>query len=160
MKFLRQTVALALGGVAAICSLLIASVPGERVIALTGGRVYMSAQGAPLENGVVLIRGSKVAQAGSRGDVKVPADAEKIDCTGLTVTPGFWNSHVHFTEPKWTPAAQLPRERLEAQLRDMLLQWGFTTVVDTASFLDNTNALRRRIQSNEIAGPRILTAGI
>ena len=41
----------------------------------------------------------------------------------------------------------------------MLTRYGYTTVLDTGSLLVNTLALRRRIESGEVAGPRILTAG-
>src|SRR5260370_40376001 len=42
----------------------------------------------------------------------------------------------------------------------MLTGYGFTSVVDTGSVLENTVALRRRIMDGEVAGPRILTAGL
>jgi len=38
-------------------------------------------------------------------------------------------------------------------------RWGFTTVFDMTSVLDNTLALRRRIEAGELRGPRILTVG-
>ena len=41
----------------------------------------------------------------------------------------------------------------------MLTRYGFTSVVDTGSLLSNTVAIRKRIASGEVAGPRILTAG-
>lgn len=41
----------------------------------------------------------------------------------------------------------------------MLNRCGFTTLFDLASVLDNTLALRRRIESGELRGPRILTVG-
>jgi imidazolonepropionase-like amidohydrolase len=41
----------------------------------------------------------------------------------------------------------------------MLTRSGFTTVVDLASDIRGTSALRRRIQSGEVLGPRIYTAG-
>jgi imidazolonepropionase-like amidohydrolase len=41
----------------------------------------------------------------------------------------------------------------------MLTRFGFTTVVDTASDLEDTLALRRRIETGDVLGPRILTAG-
>ena len=44
-------------------------------------------------------------------------------------------------------------------MTDMLNRYGFTTVVDTASNLANTVALRERVERGEVAGPRILTAG-
>jgi len=41
----------------------------------------------------------------------------------------------------------------------MLTHSGFTTVIDLASDIRSTSALRRRIESGEILGPRIFTAG-
>ena len=73
---------------------------------------------------------------------------------------GFQNSHVHFTDDaRWGGAASRPAAALEASLREMVTRYGYTTIVDLASFPDNTKALRRRVDSGEIAGPRILTAG-
>jgi imidazolonepropionase-like amidohydrolase len=72
---------------------------------------------------------------------------------------GFWNSHVHFTEPQWQDAARQPAEKLTAQLQRMLTAYGFTTVFDIASVLENTKELRRRVESGEVLGPKIFTAG-
>ena len=88
-----------------------------------------------------------------------PAGARELDCRGLTVVAGLHNNHVHFLGPEWTGAAQLPADALAAQLVAMLTRYGFTSVFDTGSLLDDTLALRKRIESGEIAGPRILTAG-
>lgn len=101
----------------------------------------------------------KITAVGTQGKVRIPPDAETVDCTGRTIVAGFWNNHVHFTEPKWENAADLPAATLTAQLQQMLTRYGFTSVVDTASLLPNTVGLRRRIESGEVAGPRILTAG-
>jgi imidazolonepropionase-like amidohydrolase len=43
---------------------------------------------------------------------------------------------------------------------EMLTHSGFTTVVDTGSDVENTVALRRRVESGEVLGPRIFTAGL
>jgi imidazolonepropionase-like amidohydrolase len=40
-----------------------------------------------------------------------------------------------------------------------LTRWGFTTVFDIASVLENTNLIRSRIESGEVEGPRLLTVG-
>jgi imidazolonepropionase-like amidohydrolase len=53
----------------------------------------------------------------------------------------------------------LPAAQLESQLQEMLTRYGFTTVVDTGSVLENTLGLRKRIVAGEVKGPRILTAG-
>jgi imidazolonepropionase-like amidohydrolase len=135
--------------------------PGSasRTLALVGGRIYPAPGATPIDDGVILIHGSAIAAIGSRGATKVPPGAEVIDCNGLFVTAGFQNSHVHFTEPKWIDAAKQPASKLSSQLEAMLTRYGFTTVVDTASTLADTLAIRKRVESGEVRGPRILTAG-
>jgi imidazolonepropionase-like amidohydrolase len=82
-----------------------------------------------------------------------------IDCKGLVVTAGFWNSHVHILTPGLVHADRLSSEQTMSQLQEMLTRWGFTTVFDIASVLQNTNLIRHRIASGEAKGPRILTVG-
>ena len=82
-----------------------------------------------------------------------------LSCDGCVVFAGFWNTHVHFMEPKWMDVSKQPAEQLTRQLQEMLTLSGFTTVVDTASIPDNTVALRRRIEAGEVSGPYIYTAG-
>jgi hypothetical protein len=92
-------------------------------------------------------------------EIKVPRGTIVIDCKGLVVTPGFWNSHVHILLPGLVHAEKLSSEQITSQLQQMLTRWGFTTVFDIASVLQNTNLIRRRIESGEVKGPRILTTG-
>jgi imidazolonepropionase-like amidohydrolase len=66
---------------------------------------------------------------------------------------------VHFTESKFADAATKEAPELAAAMTDMLNRFGFTTVVDTASNIANTVALRERVEKWEVPGPRILTAG-
>ncbi len=127
-----------------------------------GATIYPSPSDAPIGNGVVVV-GGKIVAVGARDSVMppatAPATATVVDCSGMFLVAGFQNSHVHFTEEKWEDAATQPKGQLSGQFEDMLLRYGFTTVVDTGSFLANTSALRNRVQSGEVLGPRILTAG-
>ena len=129
-----------------------------RDLALEGAKVYPSPAAAPIENAVVLIQHGRIAAVGKRSEVKVPASAQVIDCTGKVIVAGFWNSHVHF-ENGWQGIAQVPAAQVDAHMQEMLTHWGFTTVWDLGSAPDNTLALRRRIESGEILGPQILMAG-
>src|SRR5262245_58205723 len=67
----------------------------KRVSALVGGRVQPSPDAAPIADGVVIVEDGRIAAVGRSSEVPVPAGALPIDCTGGTVTAGFWNSHVH-----------------------------------------------------------------
>jgi imidazolonepropionase-like amidohydrolase len=89
----------------------------------------------------------------------IPRGIQTLDCSRLTITTGFWNSHIHFTERKWEDAARIPAPELSGQLQAMLTQYGFTSVFDTGSMWDNTRRLRDRIESGEIPGPRIRSTG-
>ena len=129
-------------------------------VTLVGARVYANPDGPPIDDAIVVVENGVIADIGPRATVAIPAATTTIDCTSLVITAGFYNNHVHFTDPKrWGDAASIPAERLTADLRAMLTRFGFTSVVDTASDLENTLALRRRIASGEVPGPRILTAG-
>jgi imidazolonepropionase-like amidohydrolase len=130
------------------------------VLALVGGKAIPSPDAAPIPDATVLIENGRISAIGPLERVKVPQGATTLACRGLVVVAGLQNSHAHFTESQWIEAAGQPAEKLTRQLRDMLTAWGFTTVVDTGSFLQNTVALRRRIDAREVPGPRILTAGV
>ena len=127
--------------------------------ALVGGRVLPSPRAAAIPDGVVLVEDALITAVGPRGAVHVPPNARVIDCSGGTVTAGFWNSHVHFTGVAFRAVNTLPSESLAAALRAMLTSYGVVHVVDTGSDLQNTLALRRRIESGGVPGPSILTAG-
>jgi imidazolonepropionase-like amidohydrolase len=129
-------------------------------LALVGGTIYVSPVEEPIRNGVVLIVDGMIAVVGTKAQVKIPASAQVIDCAGRTITAGFWNSHVHFMERKWADAANTPASELNQQLRDMLTRYGFTAAFDLSSKWENTRALRDRIESGEIQGPRIYSTGI
>jgi imidazolonepropionase-like amidohydrolase len=129
------------------------------VLALVGGTIYTSPTAEPVRNGVVLIEGTRIAAVGGKSILRGRHDVETLDCTGFTITAGFWNSHVHFMERKWANAAAIPAPELQRQFEEMLLRYGFTSVFDLSSPWENTRKLRDRIESGEVAGPRIRSTG-
>jgi len=128
-------------------------------LALVGARIYLSPSEPPIESGTILVHSGQIASVGPIAEVKVPRGTTVIDCKGLVVTAGFWNSHVHILLPGLLHAENLTSAQITSQLQQMLTQWGFTTVFDIASVLRNTNLIRRRIETGEVKGPRILTVG-
>jgi len=128
-------------------------------LALVGAKIYVSPTEPPIESGTILVRSGHIQSVGPTAQIKVPRGATVIDCKGLVVTAGFWNSHVHILLPGLLHAENLSSEQITSQLEQMLTRWGFTTVFDIASTLQNTNLIRHRIQTGEVKGPRILTTG-
>jgi imidazolonepropionase-like amidohydrolase len=128
-------------------------------LVLVGAKIYPSPTERPIENGAILIHDGHILAVGPGSTVKLPRAANMIDCKGLVVTAGFWNSHVHILVPGLLHAENLSTEQIAYQLKEMLTRWGFTTVFDIASVLTNTNLIRHGIESGVVKGPRILTAG-
>lgn len=129
----------------------------QGTLAIQHARIYLSPTDPPIDDGTILVRNGLIAKVGPQVDV--PADATIVPCDHCVVTAGFWNMHVHFTEPKWSMANWKSAATLNAQLADMLLSRGFTTVADLASNPADTFALRRRIEKGELNGPYIYSAG-
>lgn len=120
-------------------------------------RVYPSPYAPAIDRAWVVVRDGRIHAIHKDSDRKAPPAEQVVDGQSLSLLAGFWNCHVHFTEEKWNGAAQLPDEVLAKHLRAMLLRHGFTSVVDTGSFFPNTQAIRQRIATGVVAGPRILT---
>lgn len=129
----------------------------QGTLAIEHARIYVSPTEPPIEDGSVVVRDGLIAAVG-RG-IAIPAGATMLPCDRCVVMAGFWNAHVHFTERKWEGAEWKPKAQLDAQLADMFLSRGFTTVVDLGSNLADTLAIRRRIERGELDGPHIYTAG-
>ena len=150
-------IGLSFGGDAVARELKVPPAPGE--LAIVGARIYPAPDAAPIDDGVVIVRGGRIVSEGSRSEIPVPRSARLIDARGSVLTAGFWNSHIHLMTPALLNAATDKAETLRSGLETMLTRWGFTTVFDLASSTDNALALRRRVNSGEIAGPMILSVG-
>jgi imidazolonepropionase-like amidohydrolase len=140
-----------------IAGTAVGQVASSADLVLTGAKVYASPTAKPIEHATVVIHDGKIASVGT-GKVRVEKGARAIDCSGKVIVAGFWNSHIHF-ETGWHGAADMPADKLEALVQAMLTRWGFTTVWDLGSDPQNTLALRKRVESGEVPGPKILMAG-
>jgi imidazolonepropionase-like amidohydrolase len=128
-----------------------------RPLAIRDATVYTTPESDPLRRTTVLCRDGRITEIGR--DLAVPSDADVIEGEGRCLVAGFWNCHVHFTEPRWRGAASAPAGRLNDGLREMLTSRGFTTAIDTGSDPRSTIPLRRRIDDGELVGPTVRTAG-
>lgn len=126
-------------------------------LAITGATVCPSPKDPPISDAVIIIHDGKII--GSVASVHIPGRARRLDYTGAYITAGFWNSHVHIITPALLNAEQASAAQLDAEMDRILNRWGFTSVFDIASLLDNTLALRNRVNQGNVRGPRILTTG-
>jgi len=111
----------------------------------------------------ILIEGNRIASIGP--SVNRPHEAQLIDLSDRTVSPGFIDTHVHLT----MDAANLAEQTLESSASKALrglslareyMSYGFTTLRDlgTADPEWPTVDLRNAINAGLVEGPRIIVA--
>ncbi|MEI6875861.1 MAG: amidohydrolase family protein [Spirochaetota bacterium] len=68
--------------------------PPPGIVAIRGARILTVTQGE-IPNGVLVMKNGKILSVGSAGEVSIPSDAQVIDGTGSTLTPGLVDAHSH-----------------------------------------------------------------
>src|ERR1700751_430884 len=149
----------------------VATQAADQQIVLKAARLFDGKSNALVQNGVVIVQGDKIVDAGS--NLPIPSAAQVIDLGDTTLAPGFMDAHTHLT-------ADFSRNYNERRLQELDLnvseqairatafaratvEAGFTTVRDLGSrfvasheFVDV--ALRNSINKGVIVGPRMLVA--
>jgi imidazolonepropionase-like amidohydrolase len=128
----------------------------QRPVAFTHGIIIDGNGGAPIEDGVVLVRGDRVEAVGPIQSVSLPPDAEIHDVRGKAILPGLADMHLHLTGG-WDGEA--PDFLGYKRYLNALLYAGVTTVLDTGNFLPFIVQMRDEIAAGRLAGPRIYCAG-
>src|SRR5688572_11182169 len=68
---------------------------GTPPVAIVNATLIDGRGGPPVPGSTVMVRRERIVAAGPRGRVRVPADAEVVDGSGLTLLPGLIDSHFH-----------------------------------------------------------------
>lgn len=123
-------------------------------IAIINATIYPAPGVAPIQHGILVIRGEDIAAVGQDNDIKVPSDAAIIDAQGQFVVAGFWLTSVDLARFSASDASTA----LQPALTDTFLKRGYTTVIDTSGNSDSAVEMRERIAEHELEGPAILTA--
>lgn len=117
---------------------------GKKTIAIVGAVIIDGNGGSPVLNGCVIINGDKIESVGTVETVAVPKDAEIIDAKGMSLLPGFIDSHFHLDDMKGLPAA--------------FLQHGVTSLRDPGAWIEAYDGERksgRMIPRLFLAGPHL-----
>src|SRR6184192_2243845 len=143
----------------------------DETIALKAARLFDGKSSSLLQNGVVIVRGDKIIDAGS--NLPVPSDAQVIDLGDATLSPGFMDAHTHLTADYSGNFNKRRLEQLDLNVSEQAIravgyarttvEAGFTTVRDVGSrFVSSREfvdvALRNAINKGLIVGPRMLVA--
>jgi len=118
----------------------------------------LDGKGKTLQNTIILVQGSKIIQVGG----SVPAGAIVYDLRGLTVTPGWIDTHshlaYHFTNGRLAPSSEPPEQLALAAAENGVatIRAGFTTIQSPGASVDLY--LRDAVARGILPGPRILTS--
>ena len=143
----------------------------DETIALKAARLFDGKSSSLLQNGVVIVRGDKIVDAGS--NLPLPSGAQVIDLGDATLSPGFMDAHTHLTADYSGNYNERRLQELDLNVSEQAIhatvfaratvEAGFTTVRDLGSrfvasreFVDV--ALRNSINKGTIVGPRMLVA--
>jgi imidazolonepropionase-like amidohydrolase len=74
-----------------VLSFVVSASAQEKPIALKGGKLLTITHGT-IDNGVIVMQGGKITAVGAASSVTIPADAQIIDATGMTIYPGLIDS--------------------------------------------------------------------
>jgi imidazolonepropionase-like amidohydrolase len=112
-------------------------------IAFTGAGLFDPESGVVRQGMTLLVVGERIAAVGTDGTVAIPAGAATIDARGKTLIPGLWDMHQHLGD-------------LDGPLD---IAAGVTTGRDLANDIDSLLARKKRWDSGEAIGPRVMLAG-
>ncbi|CAB1082381.1 aryldialkylphosphatase [Olavius algarvensis Delta 1 endosymbiont] len=133
-------------------------------IAFVNGPV-ITGTGQLLENATVVVENYRITKV-AEGEVSVPPDAKRIPIDGMTLLPGFIDSHVHICldgspDPASTMLAESPTETTlkAAEAARQTLLAGVTTIRDMGGKDGIDLGLKQAINTGLIPGPRMLVSG-
>jgi imidazolonepropionase-like amidohydrolase len=157
--------------VAFVCVAVVTAHAAGELVALKAARMFDGKSSALVQNGVVIVEGDKIVDAGS--NLPIPGAARVIDLGDATLCPGFMDAHTHLTLDFSGDYNQRRLKELDLNVSEQAIiatayarvtvEAGFTTVRDLGSrfvgsreFVDV--ALRNSINKGVIVGPRMLVA--
>lgn len=135
--------------------LSIASDKPNETVAFVGARIITmkNAESAQevIENGTVLVQGTKILAVGST--VNVPANARIIDATGKTLFPGIIDVHAHASHFN---TGVVPQQNWAYYAN---LAFGITTMHDPSATSETVFSQAELQKAGQLVGPRIMSTG-
>jgi imidazolonepropionase-like amidohydrolase len=138
--------AICLSALAALVTAPEPSLAQERAVAFLNVNVIPMDRARALADQTVVVQNGKITSVGPAARVAVPADATRVDGRGKYLMPGLTEMHGHITGPN---AAYSPENVL------FLYIAGGATTVRGMQGQPSHLALRQRVESGDLIGPRL-----
>ncbi|MFL6863071.1 MAG: amidohydrolase family protein [Allosphingosinicella sp.] len=125
------------------------------LVALTGARIVTMASkdGGIIDDGIILVRGDRIAAIGRRGEVTIPAGARTVDVAGKTIIPGLVDAHAHGPQGE---DDLVPQQNWSAMAN---LAFGTTTIHDPSARAAEIFVASEMQRAGKILAPRIFSTG-
>lgn len=123
-------------------------------LALTDARIItMNDSDRVIENGVLLVRGNRIAALGPAEEVAVPEDARRISAQGQTLMPGLVDAHAH------GPQGENELVPQQNWLNLAYLALGVTTIHDPSNWASHIFVAAEMQRAGLLLAPRIFSTG-
>lgn len=122
-------------------------------IALVGGRIATMKGDEVIDNGVIIVEGSRIKAVGPAAQVPVPPTARQIDARGQTIIPGLIDVHWH------GPMGDSDIIPQQSWINYASLAFGLTTLHDPSSRNSEVFTAAELQRAGLIVGPRIYSTG-
>ncbi len=129
--------------------------------AIKGGKIVTATAAPPIEDGVLVLEGARIAAIGRQADFPELGEPDRvIDARGATVMPGLIDTHVHiFHEAQLLKLSESAAALWGANYVQSALRAGLTTIRDLGAQTPAVFGLRRAIRDGFTVGPRVLACG-
>jgi amidohydrolase family protein len=130
---------------------------GQSSVVLAHVNIIDVVTGTTRRNMTLVVTGNRIASIDPASRTRVPPGADVVDASGKYLIPGLWDMHVHaFSFPEST--VSLGRRATDVYF-PQFLGVGVTGIRDMGGWVDTVMDVRRRVQSHDVLGPRIVAAG-
>ncbi|HEY3092932.1 MAG TPA: hypothetical protein VGJ52_07535, partial [Vicinamibacterales bacterium] len=140
----------ALAWLACACAGIPAGASAQDLV-ISNARIIVG-NGSVIESGTLVVRGGRIASVGAA--IAAPAGARRIDGRGLTLMPGFIDGHRHIISGN---ADQWLKDQAAPRMQEFL-EAGYTTLLAGGGPAEGNLELKRRIDSGQLKGPRVIPA--
>jgi imidazolonepropionase-like amidohydrolase len=137
------------------CFFLKAYEKNTNFVYLKGGNLLDVTEGTVIPNSLIIIKGDTIAYAGSSKPYEKSADMTVVDCSGKTLLPGLFDSHIHLGGASTLGYIIIDNQRKLSAF----LYSGVTSVFDLGAIQEWILSLRDTEKKESPLSPRIFAVG-
>jgi imidazolonepropionase-like amidohydrolase len=134
-----------------LASLALPCGAGAQDLVISNARIIVG-NGSVIDSGTLVVRSGRIASVGA--GTATPAGVRQIDARGMTVVPGFIDGHRHIISGN---ADQWLKDQAAHRMQEFL-EAGYTTLLAGGGPAEGNLELKRRIDSGQLKGPRVIPA--